>query len=73
MANKSKKGRGWHGDPEGHARAGRTGGQQTALTHDESFYSEIGRKGGRVSPTKFQEGDNRASIAGRRGGKARKG
>ncbi len=37
--------RGWHGDSKGHAKAGRKGGMITAKTHDESFYSEIGRKG----------------------------
>lgn len=26
MAQSSNRGRGWHGDPQGHARAGRKGG-----------------------------------------------
>lgn len=44
--NKNGKGRGWFGDPEGHAQAGRLGGETTALTKGESFYQQIGRKGG---------------------------
>lgn len=71
MASTKRKGRGWHGDPEGHRTAGRKGGLTTARTHDETFYSQIGRKGGQASPTKFQEGSKRASEAGRKGGRAR--
>ncbi len=32
--------------------AGRRGGQKTAETHGEQFYSEIGRKGGRIGGSK---------------------
>ena len=32
--------------------AGRRGGQKTAETHGEQFYSEIGRKGGRIGGPK---------------------
>ncbi len=37
-------GRGWHGDPEGHAQAGRKGGAKVAV--NRSHMSEIGRRGG---------------------------
>jgi uncharacterized protein len=32
--------------------AGRRGGQKTSETHGEEFYSEIGRKGGRIGGPK---------------------
>lgn len=48
----TKKGRGWYGDSEGHARAGRKGGEATASQRGQSFYSEIGRKGGKSSSKK---------------------
>ncbi len=32
--------------------AGRRGGQRTSETHGEEFYSEIGRKGGRIGGPK---------------------
>ena len=38
------KGRGWHGDPEGHANAGRKGG--TKVSRNRSHMAEIGRRGG---------------------------
>ena len=41
------KGRGWHGDPEGHASAGRKGG--TKVSRDRSHMAEIGRKGGKIT------------------------
>ena len=41
-------GRGWHGDPQGHSKAGRKGGQTTARTHGADFYKKIGRKGGQA-------------------------
>ena len=34
------------------AEAGRKGGLRTAETHGEEFYSEIGRKGGKVGGPK---------------------
>lgn len=46
---KTKKGRGWHGDSRGHARAGAIGGKKTAKTQDEQFFSQIGRLGGKKS------------------------
>ena len=39
--------RGWHGDSEGHAKAGRKGG--IAVSKDKEHMAEIGRKGGQVS------------------------
>lgn len=55
MAKKKVSGRGWHGDSAGHAKAGRKGGQVTSMTHDETFYSRIGRKGGKKSSGKFKD------------------
>lgn len=66
---KKRRGRGWHGDPDGHARAGRKGGLTTAARKGPSFYSRIGRLGGKASPTKFEEGSQRARSAGKKGGK----
>lgn len=66
--DKKRQGSGWHGDPEGHAEAGRKGGQTTSRERGEEFYSEIGRKGGEASPTKFEKGSERAREAGRKGG-----
>jgi hypothetical protein len=34
------------------AEAGRRGGMKTAETHGEEFYSEIGRKGGKIGGPK---------------------
>lgn len=65
-----KDGRGWHGDSEGHAEAGRKGGEATSESHDRSFYEEIGSEGGKVSPGRFKKGDKRAIDAGRKGGQA---
>lgn len=65
------RGKGWHGDPRGHAKAGRKGGQATAKTHGEDFYRKIGAKGGKVSPGNFRFNPRRAREAGRKGGRAR--
>lgn len=70
-SNKKPRGRGWHGDSQGHAKAGKKGGMATAQSHDEAFYSEIGRKGGRVSPGNFKNDPSRAAQAGRKGGSSR--
>ncbi len=66
-----KKGRGWHGDAQGHKKAGQKGGQVTASSHGQDFYSSIGRKGGSVSGGNFAKNKERAREAGRKGGKAR--
>ena len=58
-------GRGWHGDSEGHARAGRVGG--TAVSRNREHMAQIGSKGGKTVSS------NREHMAqiGSRGGKAR--
>lgn len=71
MPKKQSPGRGWHSDPEGHAQAGRKGGDATAKKYGPNFYEEIGRKGGQASPGKFKKGDKRAVEAGRKGGQSR--
>lgn len=73
MAAKKRtdRGKGWHGDTKGHAKAGRKGGQATAKTHGEDFYRKIGAKGGKVSPGNFRFNPKRAREAGRKGGRAR--
>lgn len=69
MADKKNSKRGWHGDPQGHAMAGRKGGNITSITYGAEFYKEMGRKGGKASSGKFVEGSERAREAGRKGGK----
>jgi len=59
-------GRGWHGDPEGHAEAGRKGG--TIVSQNREHMALIGRKGGQAVS---QNREHMAAI-GRKGG-ARKG
>jgi hypothetical protein len=61
----SRSGRGWHGDPQGHAAAGRKGGQKVARNRDHM--AEIGRRGGEAVSRDRQ---HMAEI-GRRGGQAR--
>lgn len=68
----ASKGRGWHGDSERHRKAGSLGGQATLEGMGPEFYSQIGRRGGSVSPGNFKNDPKRASIAGKRGGKAKK-
>ncbi len=48
--NKIKR-RGWHGDPEGHARAGRKGGQVSGgnFKNNPKRASEAGKIGGQRS------------------------
>ena len=65
------KGKGWHGDARGHAKAGRKGGQSTYDTHGSDFYKKIGAKGGSMSPGNFRNDPDRAKEAGRVGGKAK--
>jgi hypothetical protein len=68
---KNKKGRGWHGDPEGHAEAGQKGGETVAKKRGPEFFSMIGKKGGQSSGGKFKKGSERAREAGRKGGRSR--
>ena len=63
----NQSGRGWHGDPEGHAAAGRKGGQKVSSNRDHM--AEIGRKGGEAVS---RNRDHMAEI-GRKGGQARGG
>ena len=58
-------GRGWHGDPEGHAAAGRKGGKK--VSGDREHMASIGRKGGE---SVSQNRQHMADI-GRKGGQAR--
>ena len=58
-------GRGWHGDPEGHAAAGRKGGQKIA--RNKEHMANIGRKGGE---SVSRDRQHMAEI-GRKGGQAR--
>lgn len=53
MVNEQKKGK------MSVAEAGRKGGEKTAQTHGEEFYSEIGRKGGQTVRRLIQEGEKR--------------
>jgi general stress protein YciG len=66
QGQKGNKGRGWHGDPQGHADAGRKGG--TIVSKNRDHMVEIGRKGGQ---TVSQNREHMADI-GRVGGKRRR-
>ena len=55
-------GRGWHGNPEGHAAAGRKGGRKVA--QDREHMAEIGRRGG----SKVAQNREHMAEIGRRGG-----
>ncbi len=55
-------GRGWHGDPEGHAAAGRKGGRKVSENRDHM--AEIGRRGG----AKVAQDRTHMAEIGRRGG-----
>ncbi len=55
-------GRGWHGNSEGHAAAGRKGGAKVA--EDREHMAEIGRKGG----AKVAQNREHMAEIGRRGG-----
>ncbi len=69
------QGQGWHGDSEGHAKAGRMGGQKTAETHNSEFYSEIGSKQGKENnPGNFANRDKSdVRDAASKGGQASEG
>src|SRR5690348_2976188 len=58
-------GRGWHGDSEGHAAAGRKGGQTVARNREHM--ATIGRKGGEA----VSRDKRHMAEIGRRGGQAR--
>ncbi len=47
----SGKGRGWHGDPEGHAEAGRIGGQHQGKENNPANFArdkEKARRAGKI-------------------------
>ena len=64
-------GKGWHGNSEAHAIAGRKGGQMSSgnFKHDPARAAAAGRKGGSVSPSNFKNDPERARAAGRKGGR----
>ena len=55
-------GRGWHGNPEGHAEAGRKGGRK--VSQNREHMAEIGRRGG----AKVAQDRTHMAEIGRRGG-----
>jgi general stress protein YciG len=60
------KGRGWHGDPQGHARAGsQSSGNPNAAMN---LSREDRAKGGSMSGGNFKNDPERARRAGRKGG-----
>ena len=63
-------GKGWHGDPEGHARAGKRGGAKSPgnFKHNPERAVAAGRVGGSISPGNFKNNPERARDAGRKGG-----
>lgn len=73
MAEDSK-GKGWHGDSEGHAAAGRKGGKVSAgnFKNNPKRASEAGKIGGAMSPGNFKNNPERAREAGRKGGRTQK-
>jgi general stress protein YciG len=58
-------GRGWHGNPQGHAAAGSKGGQK--VSQDKEHMASIGRKGGQ---SVSRDRQHMAEI-GRKGGQSR--
>lgn len=63
-------GKGWHGDSEGHSKAGKKGGQLSSgnFRYHPERAAAAGRKGGRLSPGNFKNDVERARTAGRKGG-----
>ena len=68
--SRNPHGRGWHGDPGGHAQAGSKGGANSPgnFKHDPARAAAVGRRGGSVSPGNFKNDQERARRAGRKGG-----
>jgi len=81
LADVSQAGRGWHGNPEGHAEAGRKGGRVAhergrahRFTHEEA--REAGKKGGRTAHargTAHEFNSDEARQAGKKGAASRSG
>lgn len=59
-------GRGWHGNPEGHAAAGRKGGASQMRTKGREYFVELGRRGGRKTS---QDRAHMAAIGSKGGAK----
>lgn len=65
-SNNQNPGRGWHGDPKGHAKAG---AQSSGKFKKNDQRTKIAAQaGGEASPGKFTPGSERARAAGRKGG-----
>jgi general stress protein YciG len=60
--SEGKSGKGWHGDSEGHAAAGRKGGSK--VSQDRDHMAEIGKRGG----SKVAEDREHMAEIGRKGG-----
>ena len=63
-------GRGWHGNPKGHARAG---SKSSGFKGDPEAHAKAGRKGGRSqgrvnNPGNFANNRQKAREAGKKGG-----
>ena len=71
MTKSAGLGKGWHGDPEAHAKAGRKGGQMSSgnFKHSPERAAAAGKIGGSLSPSNFKNDPERARMAGRKGGK----
>lgn len=61
---RKKPGAGWHGDPEGHAAAGRKGGE--TVSRNREHMADIGRKGGEAR--KQEIGPGGYTALGKKGG-----
>lgn len=72
MAKGKKRNQGgWFGDSEGHAKAGRKGGEASQRSNNaHELTSEERSRGGSNSPGNFKYNPGRASKAGRKGGQS---
>ncbi len=69
---KKGQGRGWYGDSQRHAEAGRKGGEKVLQERGPGFFEEIGSHQGKENnPGNFANDPERAAEAGRLGGKKR--
>jgi general stress protein YciG len=63
-----KRKSGWYGEKNRHMIAGKAGGKKTVQLYGGSFFSLIGKKGGKVSPGNFKHNPQRAKEVGKKGG-----